>query len=208
MTTRPIHTFAHSIAADPPELSAGAPGFVEALAWMTALAGAPRWDVDELLCVTSVAIKNYVYDPDLNPAYEPPRHFARTAELFTNYGVFESFGHFTGWQIQEFNGLTPDDFFDVVRFELSEGRALLSIGIDGTYDPHLIVGASELGRDAVAPAGFARPGQRALEVARHPDTRTSCDFTARDHAKHPDDEVFRNWLVVARPGARPEWSRS
>jgi len=210
MAPGPIDTFEHSISIDLPALSPGAPGFVEALAWMTERAGGPSFDLDELLCVTSVALKNYVYDPDINPAYDPPRHFALTAELFTNYGIFESFGHFTGWQIQEFNGLAPDDFFHVVRFEVSEDRALLSIGIDGPHEPVLIVGASQLGRDAAGRPGFTRPGQRAIELVRAgaADERVLADFTARDHAQHPDDEVFKNWVVVARHGERPGWARS
>lgn len=176
----------------------GTAGLCQALAAMMSLGQAPdeamSWQ--QLWCISSGALCQYVYDYEINPAYEPERYFSKAGQLFSNWGLFEALGYYTGWEIKEFNHISQQDYWALLSFELSQGRPVLTVGLDGPLDPVLIVGCEEA--MASRTAHVLRAGASAPEAV---------PMWAMANAQG-DHEAFSNWLVVARPGERTPWSGS
>jgi hypothetical protein len=173
----------------------GAPALIDALATCLQRAGGPDVSTDELSCVTSVAFKNYVYDPALNP-FDDPDPFEREAELLGNYGVFEAFGYYTGYDAREFNGVRPEDLDDLVAFELAQGRPLVTAGVSGPIAPELVMGIEREGPTRLYTLWRAGAGAPArVDLANEASIQQGSFF-------------MRNWIVVVRPGERPDWSAS
>ena len=112
----------------------GTAGLCQALAAMMSIDQTPdeamHWQ--QLWCVSSGALSQYVYDYQINPAYDPERYFSKAGQLFSNWGLFEALGYYTGWEIKEFNHISQQDYWALLSFELSEGRPVLTIGLDGS----------------------------------------------------------------------------
>ena len=173
----------------------GAPALIDALVTSLHRAGGPETSADELSCVTSVAFKNYVYDPALNP-YDEPDSFEREAELLSNYGIFEAFGYYTGYDAREFNGVRPEDLDDLVAFELAQGRPLVTAGVSGPISPELLMGIEREGPTRVYTVWRAG-GEAPVRV------------DLANKASIQDGSFFmKNWIVVVRPGERADWSAS
>ena len=174
---------------------AGAPALVDALATCLARAGGPSISRDELSCVTSVAFKNYVYDPALNP-FDDPELFELDPELLSNFGILEAFGYYTGYGAREFNGVPANDLDDLVAFELSQGRPLITAAVSGPLAPEIVMGIEREG-----PA-------RVYTVWRAGDDAPSRVDLANLASVQIDSFFMKNWVVVVRPGERPDWSAS
>ena len=181
-------------------LLSGTAGLCQALAAMMSIDQTPdeamHWQ--QLWCVSSGALSQYVYDYQINPAYDPERYFSKAGQLFSNWGLFEALGYYTGWEIKEFNHISQQDYWALLSFELSEGRPVLTIGLDGSLDPVLVVGCEEA--MASRTAYVIRAGAEAASPEAVP-------MWAMANAQG-DSEAFSNWLVVARPGERSPWSGS
>jgi hypothetical protein len=154
-----------------------------------------EFGVDELLCVSGAALKNYVYEPGYNRSSEP-RAFSRLGELVCNYGPFESLSYFTGWDVKEFDGISRDDFWKLLQYEVASGRPVLTLGVEGPLGPVLVSGYHN------------EPRHQTLDVIRagQSDVETVDLSGVRDvQAGEPS---FSNWLVIARPGEQPDWVTS
>ena len=168
----------------------GGVGIVEGLMAMVKHAGGEEeaWSRDELLFMTSVAGKHYVYEEDFNPQYEPPRYFSLLAELFSNYGIFESFEQHVGWEVREFNFLSAGDLAKLLAFEFQEGRAVLSWGLASVPEVVWLVGV------AASPSRFEVEYMGADGVVRVLDLRDQGGTLQGE-----GEENLVNWCVVARP---------
>lgn len=148
----------------------------------------------ELYAASSFGARHYAYDPQVNLAYDPPRHLSQWSECFSNYGVFESVGFYSGFEVKEFNGLSEEDFWKLMVFELLQDRLVLSIGLHDTMTPCLVVGFEQqrLSRILhVLPAGQSST----VEV----------NMWGKSLAQG-DHEVFQNWMAIVRPSDTPPWS--
>lgn len=186
-------------------LAPGRLGIAQAISLMMAKdpaqAPAVAHDWQELLCVSSVAFTQYIYDPMINPAYEPERHYSWAAQLLSNWGSFESMGHYTGWEVKEFNFLSQEDYWSILRYELGQGRPVLTLGLGAReLNPALIVALSEP----------EDPQQRQVVVVRAGSALDAPESVPMwtMHDAQGEDEMFSNWLVVVRPGQPAPWSGS
>jgi hypothetical protein len=150
----------------------------------------------ELLCMSGVAFKNYVFEPEFNQFEDPVRAFSSEAHFVCNYGPFESLAYFTGYDIKEFNGISRDDFWKLLRFELASGRPVVSMGMKGALQPLVVTGYDE--SDKVPKVTVRRARSQTPE---------DVDLTgeAEMQADHPS---FSNWLVIVRTGEAAEWTPS
>lgn len=176
-------------------LELGTSGLLGGLAQMMEAQGVAAPGLDELWCVTGAAFSNYVFEPEYNPVEERARGFCEEGELFSNYGTIESFGGYTGMEVREFNFLSAEDFTKLVAFELMQGRAVLTMGIEGPRQPQLITGID---------AGAQHRKVRVVDAAG---PERWLDIWGLDSAQG-DDEDFVNWCVIMRFGERSVWSLS
>lgn len=153
---------------------------------------------DELLVMTSVGVKHYLYEELYNPAYEPARYFSAKGELFSNYGVFESFEQHTNYEIREFNFLSAGDLAKLLAYELGDNRAVLSWGVGDRDEVVWITGVS------------ATPTTFEVTIRRGNGEESVIDLRQRGgKLQGEDDEDFVNWCVVARPkGGEVAWALS
>lgn len=173
----------------------GALGWVDAAHTLATHAALPEHDTltrEELYTISSAALRTYVWTRALNPHDDTPGA-AGLAALFTNFGITESLSYYTGWAVQSFNGLSRQQLWQLVRFELEDGRALGSLGMGGALAPLLIVGAS------------GRFGTREVFVRRAGAPAGSVEAVAL-HAlgdAQGGSEDFVNWLLTVRPSDDP-----
>lgn len=155
-------------------------------------------DRDEVLCLTSVGFKHYVYEPEYNPAYEPPRRVSDKARLFSNYGIIESFGQHMGWEIMELNFIGAGDLARLLAYEFASDRVVLTwASIDGESSPswHAVVSVD------------ASPARFVVELMDGAGGRHEVDVTQRGGSLQGEaDEDFVNWCVVVRPGEHASWA--
>lgn len=172
---------------DVERLSPGLVGLVRAVA-ASIHAQDEAADADELLCISSAAFANYVFDPEYNLHEEVRREYSPYADLFSNYGPWASIGYYTGWQIREVSSLASVDLMKLVAFELALGRPIVML--DESLQPGLLTSYDmSSGTKLVADASG-----RTWNV---------------DEAKfQDDDEVFDNWMLLVRPGEQEEWAAS
>ncbi len=154
-----------------------------------------EFGLDEMLCVSGVAFKNYVYEPEYNKL-ENPRNFSKLGEFVCNYGAFESLGYYTGWDVKEFNEIGRDDFWKLLQFEIASGRPVVTLGAEATIHPVVVVGYSYEPR--LQTLDVIRPGSDAAETV---DVTGWQDF-------QEGEESFTNWMLIARPSEQPEWTSS
>lgn len=154
-----------------------------------------EFGLDEMLCVSAVAFKNYVYEPEFN-RLENPQSFSKLGEFVCNYGAFESLGYFTGWDIKEFNEIGRDDFWKLLQFEIASGRPVITLGAEGTLRPVVVVGYSYEPR--LQTLEVIRSGSEAVETVEVTGWQ---DFQA-------GEESFTNWMLIVRPSEQPEWTSS
>ncbi|MEC9398174.1 MAG: hypothetical protein VX475_11165 [Myxococcota bacterium] len=154
---------------------------------------------DEYASLTSAGAKTYVHDWDVNltdEAGEPIYHTLRSG-YFSNYGVFESLGYSSGWDIKEFNFLKLSAVVPLLAYELLQGRAMLSMmEIEGELEPVALVGV-----DAGATWLKVMVQRIGSDVPEERDLWGQGSLQG-------EDEDFVNWCVVARPGERAEWAAS
>ncbi len=177
----------------------GAVGLVEGLREMM-LAGAEDpadvLSLEEMLCVTSVAFKHYVFDPEINPPRQGMHPFEVTANLFSNFGIYEGLGYYTGWEVREFNHISIEDWLKLIGFELQAGRPVLTVGLCEGLEPEVITGID------------AHDTTRTLHVMRRgADAHTEVDAWGMERAQG-DSGDFVNWCVIARPDTREAWAAS
>lgn len=143
-------------------------------------------DPDELLAISSAAFCNYVFDPGVNQHEDERREFSAVAALFSNYGPWESIAYYTGWEILEVNALSAVETLKVVVFELEHDRPMLTLTPD--LEPAVVIG-HEISVD-----------QRLVKTSLG-------QLACRDDIRlQGDHEVFRNWLLLVRPGESPDWA--
>jgi hypothetical protein len=145
-------------------------------------------DVDDLVCISGAAFSNYVFDPDCNRHEEEPREYSELAEYFSNYGPWESITYDTGWEIRELNALPSAEVLKVVAFELAAGRPIVTL--DERLEPDIVVGY-QISVD-----------ERLVRTAR------GTTFDLSEGSLQGDAPVFENWMLLVRPGERPEWAAS
>lgn len=191
MDTHEFHKVIDGYAA----LELGTGGLLGGLVQMMEAQGVSAPGLDELWCVTGAAFSNYIFEPAYNPIEERARGFCEEGELFSNYGIIESFGGYTGMEVREFNFLSAEDFTKLAAFELMQGRAVLTMGIDGPRQPQLITGID---------AGAQHRKVRVVDAAG---PERWLDIWGLDSAQG-DDEDFVNWCVIMRFGERSAWSLS
>ncbi len=142
--------------------------------------------LDELRMVSGAALQHYIYEPAFNRHEETPREFSRLALLFNNYGFFESIRYFTSWNVRDFDRVPMADALSLITHELSQGRGLISVDLDGTLEPALIVGIRESREISAAIRAGDGIAPKAL------------DLTGRSNLQ--TDESFQNFVVMVRPG--------
>ncbi|MGM0557416.1 MAG: hypothetical protein ACQEVA_13620 [Myxococcota bacterium] len=175
----------------------GLVGVIEALyAGLELELGDDAPDARELMCMSGVAFKNYVYEPQFNQFEDPGREFSNEAHFVCNYGPFESLAYYTGFDIKEFNGISRDDFWTLLRVELSSGRPVISMGLKGPLQPALVTAYDESEHAPQVTVARARTGET-----------EDVDLTG-EAKMQGDSESFSNWLVIARPGEASEWTPS
>lgn len=170
------------LAIDAAPFLSGAAGLVQGVAASAKAQGAEP-DLDEWLCVSSAAFATYVYDPAMN-LYNDGKTFSAEGEWFSNYGLLEAIGYFSGWHAKEFNALPAEDLWKVIQFEIVSGRPLVSIGF-GSDGVVLLVGYE---------AGAA---SYLVDVT---DGRKTWQFDVLNHKPQGESEVFVNFVVGVRPG--------
>jgi len=126
-------------------LTPGLPGYVEAVHHALRVQSV-EVPLDDLICASSAAFATYAYSPEINKHDEARRH-SFLAEHFSNYGLFESLGYYTGAQLLIANEVSDSDFWEFVRFELNLGRPLVSAGCGRDDGCVLILGYEEQGRE-------------------------------------------------------------
>jgi hypothetical protein len=183
----------------PFELSEGLVGLVEGvhaiMSYVLADELPDALALDELLAVSAVAFKNYVYEPEYNQL-EDPKAFSALGELICNYGPFESLSYYSGWDVKEFNGIGRNDFWKLLQFEIASGRPVVTLGAGGPLGPVLVVGYR------------FEPRAQTLEVIRAGSSEiATVDVTGLQDFQG-DDPSFNNWMLIARPGEAPEWASS
>jgi|GEM_PF-3841322 len=154
---------------------------------------------DEYASLTSAGIKTYVHDWEVNlpDADGEQRYYTLRSGYFSNYGVFESLGYASGWDIKEFNFLKLSDVVQLLAYELVQGRALLSMmEVDGALEPVALVGVD-------AGATWLKVMMQRIGS----DTAEERDLWGQESLQG-EDEDFVNWCVVARPGERADWAAS
>lgn len=176
----------------PDTLTPGISGYVECVQ-LALKRGGLELSLDELLCVSSASFARYVYDPKLNPHETDDREFSPLGELFSNYGVFESLGYYTGWRISELNEMSDVDFWKLLRFELASGRPMVSVGF-GELNPVMLIGYRE------------DHNQRWVTVWSN-DGVHEVDFSSIRRPQG-DSEVFVNFAVIVRESTSPDWAAS
>ncbi len=181
--------------------SYGGAGLVDAVLDMMAhVEGTRRWDRDELLSLTSVGFKHYVYEPSYNPAYEPPRWVSSKGRLFSNYGIVESMGQHTGWEVMELNFIGAGDLAKLLAYEFAASRVVLTwapVEEGGEPGWHVLVSLD------ASPARFI-VGMMGVDGVVH-----EVDVTARGGSvQGSEEEDLVNWCVVARPGEQAPWTLS
>lgn len=175
----------------------GFTGMLEGLSLILGLEyGDEAPDLREMLCVSGVAFKNYVFEPEFNQFEDPVPEFSKEASFVCNYGPFESLAYYTGYDIKEFNGISRDDFWKLLRFELASGRPVVTMGLKGPLQPALVTGYDESDRSPIATVARARSSES-----------EDVDLTGERYMQG-ENESFRNWLVIARPGEQSEWTPS
>ena len=166
----------------PQELAPGRFGYVQAISEALRVQGV-RTDVDELACAAALPFTTYAYNPEINK-HEDPRRHSWLAEHFSNYGVFESVSYYTGANVMVVNEIADAEHWDLIRFELSLGRPLISTGWGRANGPVLITGYRDGERKVVTVWDGA---ERDVILSGRPQL---------------DSEVFVNFLVVVRADAR------
>ncbi len=165
-----------------PPLLPGAVGLVQAVG-VSAEAQGAAVDLDEWLCASSAALMTYAFDPKLNRHEATDRYFSEDGEWFSNYGVLESLGYFSGWHARDLNGPSTEDLWKLVRYELALGRPLVSRGFGG--------------RGVVILTGYRDlPGVHEVTVT---DGATTWTFDLRNPPQG-DSEVFVNYIITIRQG--------
>ncbi len=161
-------------------------GAVEAAHSILGFYGAD-FDLDELLVASSAAAAQYVYDPDLNGHEDERRLYSPYSSYFSNYGVFESLSHYTGWEFGELNGLSQTDLKKLLMFEMADGRPLISFGVGGQQVPQLIY-------------GYEREGLEFTLQIQSPEGKF--EYHLSDEKLQAEDEVFVNYAVIVRADDR------
>lgn len=168
------------------DIAPGRLGLVSIVSEVIELYG-EKFDARELSVASSAALANYVFAPDLNASVPEERCCSRYANCFTNYGVAEALSHYTGWGIEEVNGVSLADAKKLVLFELTHGRPLLTYKIGAEFGPAAIRACS---RDGLA---LELESVNAGGVQR---------FELNDDPLQLEDEVLKNYLVLIRPDDR------
>ena len=158
--------------------------------------------LQELWCISGAASSLYVFDPTLNlpDARGHLEDFHPSGDLFSNYGVFEALAYTTGWDLKEINFISRTDLLSLVSFELARGRPVLSLGLGRSLlTPALIRGMDASHAAPVWQVQYAtEPAPQAFDTAQ----------MTWAQPQMADEEIWRNWCLIARPGARPEWAAS
>ena len=173
----------------------GGVGVVEALCALLEGAGVKQLDRDEAIALTSAGFKHYLYDQALNPEYEPPRRFSYKGDLFSNFGIFESFGQHTGWEILELNFLSLGALSALLAFELGQNRPALT-WLPERREAVAIVGLSASATTCVVSAVDAFGEQVEIDVRGQGGSLQGASS---------GEEDLVNWCVVARPSEAPPW---
>jgi hypothetical protein len=171
---------------DMDELGAGLVGLVQAVGAAMRHQGA-EVDADELICVSSAAFSNYVFEPEYNRHEEEPREYSLLGEFFSNYGPWESISYATDWNIAEVNNLPHDEVLKLAAFELASGRPMVTL--DEALRPHLVTGY-QISVD-----------ERLLELSSGETVAV-----VEGASLQGDSEVFENWFLLVRPAEQPEWA--
>ena len=172
---------------DTVQLDPGLVGLVEAVAASIAAQGA-HVDADELVCISSAAFSNYVFQPHYNLHEEERREYSPHAELFSNYGPWASIGYYTPWTIREVSALGGADLLKLVAFELAHGRP--PVVLDPDFRPDLLT-RYEISTEA--------------KVVGDTSGRT---WNLDQERLQSGSEVFDNWVLLVRPGEPQEWAAS
>lgn len=152
--------------------------------------------LDELVAVSAVGFKNYVYETDFNQL-ENPQPYSALGELVCNYGPFESLSYYSGWDVKEFNGIARNDFWKLLQFEIASGRPVMTLGLgEGAVRPVLVVGYHYEPREQTL--DVIEPNSAQIDTV---DVTGLQDFQA-------DEPSFTNWLLIVRPSEQPEWASS
>lgn len=164
----------------------GLVGLVQAIGTSVRWQGS-QLDDTELLGISSAAFCNYVFEPQFNQHEDSPREFSLLAELFSNYGPWESISYYDEYQIGEVSHLKGAELLKLVAFEIAHGRPLVTL--DRDLEPRLITGYS------------ISSSQRRVEL----DDGSEVDLGAEQRIQGEDD-TFHNWLLLVRQAPQPEWA--
>lgn len=143
---------------------------------------------DELLAISSAAFCNYVFDPKDNQHEDPARAFSRHGGYFSNYGPWESIGYYTGAEMRELTDIKGVDLAKLVAFELAHDRVIVTL--DSDLQPRLVT-------------SYAVSIEQRVAVL---DDGTRLDLASDALDWQGDHEIFRNWMLLVRPGTRADWA--
>lgn len=163
-------------------LHLGLTGLVEGVcASVVAQGGA--LDVDEALVASTASFSHYGFDRDLN-LYAEDDTGCGEGVYFSNFGGLESLGYFTGWHGRDINGASDTDLWNLVRYEISGGRPLVSVGF-GLEGPVVLTGFAE------------SPGHHDVKVTNGRRTEVFNLLTGKPQGA---SETFVNFVIPVRRG--------
>lgn len=162
-------------------------------------------DLDELLLVSGAAFRNYM--PELSAGESPTSRPDHLVKYVCSWGAFESLSYYYGWDLKEFLTLNLSDFWKLLQFEIASGRPVVTLDSANAMQPMLVVG--------YAIEKVERPGderrskiglRRSLEVLRAgAKAHETVDMSDVEDFQ-PDTPELKNWMLIARPSAQPEYA--
>jgi hypothetical protein len=206
-TTLPSHA---RVDVDPPELVDNLVGLIQGVHASMSYVLADELALDELLAISAVAFKNYVYEPAYHAfeadQVETSRSYSSLGEFVCNYGPFEAISYFSGWDVKEFNAIATKDFWKLLQFEIASGRPVTTIGAGAPFD---IQSDEPNSPSPVLVVGYHyEPRKQTLDIVQpgSADVRTVDVSGAKDFQQA--EPAFTNWMAIARPSESPEWTSS
>lgn len=160
-----------------------APGIVGLVQAVAHLAGE---DADELVGISSAAFCNYAFDPSYNQHEDTPREYSPHALLFSNYGPWPSIEYYAAREVREVTALPAVDTLKVVVFEIDNERPIVTL--TPSLEPAIVTGY-RVGVD------------ERVVITTHGEVEVRDDRRLQG-----DEDIFRNWLLLVRPGGVQEWA--
>jgi hypothetical protein len=187
-TLRPSEALVPGLPAPQPD---GLNGEVACLRALLARQGADA-TTPELMGVSGAAFRAYFYRRKWNPDFAAEPDWCWTSEIFSSRDAFRAIADYTQAVIERKDDLEPEAAWALVEQETSQGRALLSYGIGGPFEPVLVTGFRRAARR------FVRVQSKFL-LARDAEV----DITGKTNWAGEAAPIRNPLVIVQRPAGTP-----